>query len=385
MKAYNKIDIENYFLAEEAKNLYKKKFLSKEQLNTISSQLVQLKSNANIFFRLGFFLLGNLLFSSVVSAIAVILMQIITHDYQIIFFLYAIVAYVGIEVLVKMKFFRHGLDDAFILTSQVSFFIGMGILTESIFPVFLSMFVLGIYFAIRFIHTISALIAYSGLVCLLFNSIVEHNFLAKVYLPFIGLLLAILVYFLIRNLAKNKNLYPYFKTFETLKIVSLLLGYLSMNYYVVRELSESIMEITVTNSSDIPFAIVFYVFTFLIPFFYMFLGIKWKDKLVFYSGILTLIIGFLSIRYYYHFFPIEYVMVVSGILLFGIAYLIIQKLKNKTEGITFQPDRDADNAILFNAQAVMTLANATTSAPTQNSTIEFGGGDFSGGGAGEKF
>ena len=296
MQAHNKIDIENYFLAEEAKKLYKKKFLSKEQLSAISSQLMQLKSNANIFFRIGFFLLGNFLFSTVVSAIAVILMQIITHDYQIIFFLYAIVAYIGIEVLVKMKFFRHGLDDAFILTSQVSFFIGIGILTESVFPVFLSMFVLGIYFAVRFIHTISALIAYSGLVAFLFNSIVEHNFLSKVYLPFIGLLLAILVYFLAVNMAKNQNLYPYFKTFETLKIVSLLLGYLSMNYYVVRELSESLMEITVTKDSDIPFAVVFYVFTFLIPLFYLFLGIKWKDKLVLYTGVLTLIIGFSSIN-----------------------------------------------------------------------------------------
>lgn len=385
MQAHDKIDIENYFLAEEAKNLYKKKFLSKEQLNVITSQLVQLKSNTNIFFRIGFFLLGIFLFSSVVSAIAVILMQIITNDYQVIFFLYSIVAYIGIEVLVKMKFFRHGLDDAFILTSQVSFFIGIGILTESVFPVFLSMFVLGIYFAVRFIHTISALIAYSGLVCLLFNSIVEHNFLSKVYLPFIGLLLAILVYFLVVNLAKNQNLYAYFKTFETLKIVSLLLGYLSMNYYVVRELSESLMEITVTNDSDIPFAIVFYVFTFLIPLLYLFLGIKWKDKLVLYSGVLTLIIGFSSIRYYYHFFPIEYVMVVSGVLLFVMAYLIIHKLKNRVKGVTFQPDRDADNSIFFNAQAVMTLANASTPAPTQSSSMEFGGGGFSGGGAGEKF
>lgn len=385
MQAHDKIDIENYFLAEEAKNLYKKKFLSKEQLSAVTSQLVQLKSNSNIFFRIGFFLLGIFLFSSVVSAIAVILMQIITEDYQIIFFLYAIVAYIGVEVLVRMKFFRHGLDDAFILTSQVSFFIGIGILTESVFPVFLAMFVLGIYFAVRFIHTISALIAYSGLVGFLFNGIVEHDFLPKVFLPFIGLFLAVSVYFLVINLANKQNLYPYFKTLETLKIVSLFLGYLSMNYYVVRELSESLMKITVTKDSDIPFALVFYVFTFLIPLFYMYLGIKWKDKLVLYTGILTLIIGFSSIRYYYHFFPVEYVMVISGILLFVMAYLIIQKLKNKTEGVTFQPDRDSDDSLLFNAQAVLSLTNATTPVSTETNSMELGGGGFSGGGAGEQF
>ena len=46
MQAYNKYDLENYFLAEEAKELYQKKFLPKEQLQKISTQLVQLKSNS---------------------------------------------------------------------------------------------------------------------------------------------------------------------------------------------------------------------------------------------------------------------------------------------------------------------------------------------------
>jgi hypothetical protein len=145
------------------------------------------------------------------------------------------------------------------------------------------------------------------------------------------------------------------------------------------------MNLTITNTSDVPLAFLFYGLTFLIPLLYFFLGIKWKDKLVLYTGLVTLSIGFYSIRHYYYFFPIEYVMVISGILLFGLAYLIIQQLKNKTEGVTFQPDRDSEDSLLFNAQAVLSLANATTPAPTQSNPMEFGGGGFSGGGAGEKF
>lgn len=385
MQAYSKSELENYFLAEEAKKLYQKKFLSKAQLQIISAQLVQLKSNPNIFFRIGFFLLGNFLLSSVISAISVILLQLITEQYQIMFFLYAIVAYIGLEVLVRMKFFRHGLDDAFLLTSQISFSIGIGILTEAILPVLITMLVLGVFFAIRFINTISALLAFIGLVGIFFNLIVEHDVMPKFYLSFVGLILAILVYFFVVHLAKNQNYYAYFKTFDTIRIASLLLGYLSMNYLVVRELSESLMNLTITNASDVPFAIVFYVLTFLIPLLYCFLGIKWKDKLVLYSGLLTLAFGFYSIRHYYYFFPIEYVMVICGILLFGLAYLIIQQLKNKTEGVTFQPDRDSDNSLLFNTQAVLSLTNATTPAPTQSKPMEFGGGGFSGGGAGEQF
>ena len=385
MQAYNKSELENYFLAEEAKKLFQKKFLSKAQLQIISAQLAQLKSNSNIFFRIGFFLLGNFLLSSVISAISVILLQLITEQYQIMFFLYAIVAYIGLEVLVRMKFFRHGLDDAFLLSAQISFLIGIGILTEAFLPVLITMLALGVFFAIRFINTISALLAFIGLVGIFFNVIVEHDVMPKFYLSFVGLILAILVYFFVVHLSKNQNYYPYFKTFDTLRVASLLLGYLSMNYLVVRELSASLMNLTITNASDVPFAIVFYVLTFLIPLLYFFLGIKWKDKLVLYSGLLTLAFGFYSIRHYYYFFPIEYVMVISGILLFGLAYLIIQQLKNKTEGVTFQPDRDSDNSLLLNTQALLSLANATTPAPTQSNPMEFGDGGFSGGGAGEQF
>ena len=385
MQAYNKSELENYFLAEEAKKLYQKKFLSKEQLQMIIAQLVQLKSNPNIFFRIGFFLLGSFLISTIISAFGLILFPLISEDFEFIFFFYAIVAYIGLEVLVNMKFFRHGLDDAFVLTSQLSFSIGIGILTEAILPVLISMLVLGVFFAIRFINTISALMAFIGLVGIFFNLIVEHDIMPKFYLSFVGLILAILVYFFVVHLSKNQNYYPYFKTLDTVRVASLLLGYLSMNYLVVRELSQSLMNLEITNKSDVPLAFVFYGLTFLIPLLYFFLGIQWKDKLVLYTGLATLAFGFYSIRHYYYFFPIEYVMVISGILLFGLAYLIIQQLKNKTEGITFQPDRDSDDSLLFNAQAILSLANATTPAPSQTNPMEFGGGGFSGGGAGEKF
>ena len=385
MQAYNKSELENYFLTEEAKKLYQKKFLSKEQLQNINAQLVQLKSNPNIFFRIGFFFLGSFLISTIISAFGLILFPLISEDFEFIFFFYAIVAYIGLEVLVNMKFFRHGLDDAFVLTSQISFSIGIGILTEAVLPVLIAMLVLGLFFAIRFINTISAVIAFIGLVGIFFNLIVEHDVMPKFYLSFVGLILAILVYFFIVHLSKKQNFYPYFKTLDTVKVASLLLGYLSMNYLVVRELSQSLMNLEITNKSDVPLAFVFYGLTFLIPLLYFFLGIKWKDKLVLYTGLVTLTFGFYSIRHYYYFFPIEYVMVISGILLFGLAYLIIQQLKNKTEGVTFQPDRDSDDSLLFNTQAILSLANANTPTPTQTNPMEFGGGGFSGGGAGEKF
>ncbi len=73
-------------------------------------------------------------------------------------------------------------------------------------------------------------------------------------------------------------------------------------------------------------------------------------------------------------------------MLFGLAYFSIQKLKNKTEGITFQPDRDTNNSFLLNAQVSQcTVANATTAPAANSGPMDFGGGGFSGGGAGDTF
>lgn len=385
MQAYNKTELENFFLAEEAEKLYDKKFLSKQRLNELTSQLMQLKSNSNVLFRFGFFLLGNFLFSTVIGAFSVIILAIGTERFEIMAFFYAAVAYVGLEILVKLKFFRHGLDDSFILISQIAFLIGVGITSESVSAVFAFMIVAGLFFAVRFMHTISAVFAFIGLLGLFSSAIIEHNLLPKFYLSFVCFISAVLVYFTAVYFRKKENLYPYFKTLDVIRMVTLLLGYLAVNYLVVREIASELMDLEVSLDSDIPFAVVFYGLTFLIPLVYFFFGIKRKDKIILYAGLITLVLGFSSIRYYYSILPLEYVMVIGGILLFGLAYFSIQKLKNKTEGVTFQPDRDTNNSFLLNAQVLMTVANATTPQSANASPMDFGGGGFSGGGAGETF
>lgn len=385
MQAYNKTELENFFLADEAEKLYNKKFLSKKRLSELTSQLMQLKSSSNVLFRFGFYLLGNFLFSTVIGAFSVIILAIGTERFEIMAFFYAAVAYVGLEILVKLKFFRHGLDDSFILISQIAFLIGVGITSESVSVVFAIMIIIGLFFAIRFMHSISAVLAYMGLLGLFSSAIIEHNLLPKFYLSFVCFIIAVLVYFTAVYFRKKENLYPYFKTLDTIRMVTLLLGYLAVNYLVVREIASELIDLEVSLDSDIPFATVFYGLTFLIPLVYFFFGIKRKDKIILYAGLITLVLGFSSIRYYYSILPLEYVMVFGGLLLFGLTYFTIQKLKNKTEGVTFQPDRDTNNSFLFNAQVLMTVANATTPPPANSSPMDFGGGGFSGGGAGETF
>ncbi len=65
MIAYDKNLLDNSILLDEAKDLKNAGFISKEQFENIHSQLSHLKTNKNLLVRLGFFLLGCLMYSSI--------------------------------------------------------------------------------------------------------------------------------------------------------------------------------------------------------------------------------------------------------------------------------------------------------------------------------
>ena len=62
MQAYHKDLLENEAMISNAKSLFIQKFISKEQLNEVTSKLVSLDTNPNLLVRFGFFLLGCFLF-----------------------------------------------------------------------------------------------------------------------------------------------------------------------------------------------------------------------------------------------------------------------------------------------------------------------------------
>lgn len=54
MQVYHKDLLENEAMISKAKLLYEQKFISKEQLNEVSSKLVSLDTNPNLLVRFGF-------------------------------------------------------------------------------------------------------------------------------------------------------------------------------------------------------------------------------------------------------------------------------------------------------------------------------------------
>ena len=383
MIAYNKTLLENTFLVEEAINLKKSNFIQEANLTKIKVDLESLKSSRNLFVRFGFLLLGSFMFSSIIGFISLLTFD--SHiGNKIIGFVIAIVGLIIMEVLCKQNYFRHGLDDAFLVGTQMSFFISVFIVTESTIALAISMIILGFAFSIRYVSALSFIVSLSGIVLLVSALLINHTTISSA-LPFVLFTIAIGFYNIYQKLKSNEKLYFYSNVLDWFFIFSLLLGYLSINYYVVRTLSEELLNADYSKS-DVPFGWIFNVLMFLLPVGYVIYALRIKNRTMLYIGALTFVLSIATFRYYHSLMPAEWALILAGSLLFGSVYFIIQKIKENKTGITFQPDNNTNTTMLNTVEALIVNSQDMHHAQaTQQSNMPFGGGGFSGGGGSEGF
>lgn len=386
MIVFNKELLENTFLLAEAKRLNDQGFVSKSQLAAIKGQLPVLKSNNNVLIRIGFFLLGSFLFSSILGVFSLFTSFLLESHIGIMLFIYAVVAVVVSEFLAREQDrFGYGLDDAFILGFQGFFCATIGFSNESPLAAFIAMACIGLIACVRYLHTLSALLSLIGIVGVICYLVLEMKVVNSSFLPFILLLLAIIFYLIYAKINKSDRFIYYTNSIWLLQGFSLLLGYFAMNYLVVRELSESLLGLKIAKGQDIPFAFLFYGFTFLTPTFYIVYSLYIKDKLMLLMGFLTFGFSIFTIRYYYQLLPIEVALLLGGTLLFIVAYFAIRKIKDKETGVTFKPARGSEIDMLSNLEALVVNSQVDLKPMESDSKMPFGGGGFSGGGSGESF
>lgn len=385
MIAFDKTLLDNTFFVAGAKSLKNGGFLTGEQLLTVKSRFPTLRTQNNILIRIGFFILGCLLYSSIVGMVSLFTMPILEQSYKMMIFVYAAIGLAGTEFFVRKSYYGYGLDDAFILGFQAMLYIGIGVTTEDALPIFITMGIVGFISCLRYVHTLSALVSLVGIAGTVSVLILDYNIIDQFYLSFVLLFLAIALYFLHGKLNANPRSDYYKNALQLMQVFSLFLAYASGNYFMVREVSEGLMQFVVPENGDIPLAWLFYGLTFLIPGFYIVYGLKIKNRPMFLIGLLTLALSFATIRYYYSLLPLEDALILGGIILFGIAYFAIKKIRHNESGITFLPDRNTDSNALQYAQAVIINSQLSVKVETTTSDMPFGGGGFSGGGAGDSY
>lgn len=396
MIAYNRERLLNCFYQKEAEIFQQAGLLSQCTAAKLDMSLPAYQTQTHAWARMGLFVLGCFSFATVFGVFMMPFEVILEKTFgvsetdMIPLLLGALIGYLSTEWFIwDKKYFAQGLDDAFLFCGQCSLlgFIATHSLKGDHYSFFFSMmFLIGIISCIRYVDALSALIASFGLTAFVFVQMLDLGEMGKLILPFALMLTAAVLYLTTLILKKKYQEKIYFHF--SLKCVygfSLLLFYLSGNYLVVREGTVTLMNAVIDARHDIPFAWIFYAFTFLIPLGYIYLALHKHDRLLLWIGLATLAFGIYSYHHYYTLLPTEWMLCLVGLILFSITFFTIRALKEKTGGITFVEDPLESNKALLQIQALATVATNAVQPATSQQGTEFGGGSFGGGGAEGKF
>ncbi len=386
MIAYSPSAIYNLFVWEQAAEALNQHYLQRTEFDKIHTRFPVDLYSPNLFIRIGLFILTLiiLLFS---FGIGMLLFQnssdIFLAGLAIIF---GLLAYVALEYMVKInKHFRSGVDDAllwgaaFALFGGISYITKAGDLSNSIF-----ICIIALYGAIRFADRLMSLTAYVALLGVVFLACIKLGPTVKTFLPFIIMGISALLYFLVKRAKSFTDKHLYHQCLAIISFATMLGFYTGGNYFIVREFSNKLFNLNLAPGESIPFGWLFWVLTFIIPVIYLVRGVQQKSSVKIRVGLLLIAAIVFTVRYYHSILAIETCMSLAAIVLIVIAYGLTRYLKSPKYGFT-NVDTGSTDAVAKSQVESLVVASTFNSKPTDVGNINFGGGDFGGGGSSGEF
>ena len=206
--------------------------------------------------------------------------------------------------------------------------------------------------------------------------------MGKAVIPFAGFGYSFGIYYYIKKRISEEGKVFYKDCLSIVEIAALLCAYLSVNYYVVRELSVEMFDLDLTDGQDIPFGLFFTFLTIAVPPGYIYLALKNKNRIMLRIGLLLIAASIFTIRYYHSVLPIETALIVGGAILIGSSYFLIRWLNVPQFGFSIKEEKEEEG--LLKAESLI-VAQTFAPAAVPSDTNQFGGGGFGGGGANDTY
>jgi hypothetical protein len=385
IKAYNNIWVDNIENQEFIKDWHEKNALNSEQLEAANSAYPVGFYKANIFVKIGLFLFTNMVASACISFLSIFFIPILEDSsvgLGILSLLYgALFLYILEYFIKKNNFYRSGVDNALLYCVLACFITAFAAFSNFDLPLwsyYLFAFVIFTAALIRYADPFVAFLWYMLWLMVWFDVMTTFT-LGKVILPFVLMLISVLVYVTFKWWkGQERNAY-YSTSHDIVESLALTTFYLGGNYYVVRE-GNTLLN-SLSESIQIDFAPLFYLFTAIIPLVYIFIGLKKHDRKFLLVGFMATAFSIFTYRAYYSIMPLEWAFVIAGILLIVLSALAIKTLKIPKFKLTSEHTgkhkyQDLEAFII----------NQAVNQPSQPSDrTQFGGGNFGGGGAGANY
>ncbi|MFO0506743.1 MAG: hypothetical protein ACK5X6_07850, partial [Chryseotalea sp.] len=204
-----------------------------------------------------------------------------------------------------------------------------------------------------------------------------------VYLPFIVFALSFILYLVVKRIQKYRAAFDAQYVLWLVESLALVMLYVSVNYFVVRELSVALLGLSLQPGDDIPFASLFYSLTILLPILYLWIGLKKKDTVMYRISLLVLAFTVFTFKYYFSFNRPEVTLTVSGLILIAIGLFLFRWLRQPKYGFTTE-ELLKEN---WNSQLVQSVLVSQTLGGNKipDKQFEGGGGTHGGGGSSGSF
>lgn len=390
MIAYNKTTLDNLVVQQETTKAYKQDLISKEERNAIDLQYSVDFYMPHFFIRVGLFILTMIIVSFTLGFFSLFFMDNIDKAFGYIGILFAGCAYAALEYMIKTKKHYHsGVDDA-LLYQFVGSLYGAVLYLANIMNMVntntigitcgLILFIITAFASVRFVNMITSVIAYLSFLGVLFFLCSNIGGIVKAIVPFVIMAASAICCVTIKMLSKKNELRYYKSCLQIIKIATLLTFYIGGNYFVVRELSNTMFDLNLLPGQTIPFGWAFWIATVIIPFGYLFFGIKNKDVILIRVSLLLFAATIFTIRTYYAIAPIEIAMTIAGVALIAGCYALTRFLQEPKYGFTYKELYSDDPINKLQVESLL-IAQSFSHQTIPPDGTKFGGGSFGGGGA----
>lgn len=379
MKAYNETWVENLAAKPLIEDWFKKNLLSQTELESSQSELTEDFYDPNWFIKIGLFLFTGIAISFS-SGIFLALLGLGSNQITMGVFLviFSALSVIVLEHLIKRnKLYRSGIDNA-LLYSAVGFLF-TGILSffnfdirEYLYPLIFLMILIPAL--IRYADPLVSVGVFFSFFFFIF--LFSNTFSwGKTLLPFIMMATSAAVYFVSKSL--KKSIY-YADSQFIIETMALAVFYLSGNYFVVREANALLNN--QPPSVELPFSVIFWIFTFLVPLIYLYFGARKKQRNAIMLGLLGLGFSIFTYRSYYSVMPIEWALALGGVILIGLSVFCIKYFKSPKFNLSSVAEEQGK---LQKLETILVAQAFQTK--TSDDTFKFGGGDAGGAGADGKY
>lgn len=383
MSAYNTEWLKNLQVVKETKTWMNADVITKEQFDTISSQYPSSFFHPNIMIRILLFIATLIALSGVTGLLALIISDVDEDSFPFLTTLYGGISFIFLDRIFirKMNHYKSGVTEALIyhatgfVVAGVAWFLEM---SPGISLAFSAIFCALV--AYRYHDLILTAVAIMCFCSFVFYELYEIGDIGQQIIPVAFIIIFSGAYFLVRKIKSRKNAFLWEDCLILFEAISLIIIYAAGNYFVVRELSVSMLDLYLEEGQDIPLAFLFYALTVIIPVVYLYVAIRKRDIVLLRVSLAVLAFSVFTFKYYFSLGHPEITLTSAGAVLIIVALLVSRYLRTPRDGFTREKvlsEKWAES----NPEAFVISQTLGGNKIVPDESFQGGGGDFGGGGA----